>query len=308
LHLWLSIMSTESEIKKLCESYIGRAFDDEDLRELRKFLSGLQKQKVAQSPDKKPEKLDSLVKLKSVPVIPHSSGDAIPSYVKEHKEEEDLESVRAERVAEIQSAPKLKDRLGTWQEKIASNEEDVGKTDESVKAERLAEVKVASGVKDRLGNWNEIISKNEDGAAQTSEKKVEIKTSQGLKERLGAYEQASSSGNNESKTAERVAELKEGSGVKSRLGAYQQAVEKSDKVERTAGVVSNTSVKDRLGNWNKIQEEQPAVVTSNAFVAERTAEAKQSTSLKDRMNAFNNEANKPEVAVRKEPIKIDYGF
>jgi len=57
---------------------------------------------------------------------------------------------KAERLAEVKGASAVKERLGTWNEKINN---DTVVVDEKTKEERLAELKKADSVKSRLNNW-----------------------------------------------------------------------------------------------------------------------------------------------------------
>jgi hypothetical protein len=158
---------SESEIIAACENYINRSFDDDDKSDLRKFLASLQKQRPAkpEKAEKKPEKLpDTLLKTKSNTYIPQGATEK-PSYVRELASDVDNSALLEERLSEIKGAG-VKDRLGNWKEKIASEESGSTQTDPNLKAERLAEIKGA-GVKDRLGNWKEKIASEESGAPQT---------------------------------------------------------------------------------------------------------------------------------------------
>jgi len=76
------------------------------------------------------------------------------------------------------------------------------------------------------------------------------------------------------------------------------------KVEERLGadITKSNSVKDRLNVWAKPKDD--TLATDPDTVAERLAEAKAGVGLKDRMSTWNETANKQDVFVRKDPIKI----
>jgi len=308
---------SESEIITACEAYINRTFDEEDIKDLRKFLSGLQKQRTAKPTVDKTKKLpENLIKTKTNPVIPKTSTEEKPSYIKEPTSGVDTSALLEERLSEIKGAG-VKDRLGNWQEKIAASE-DTSHTDPNLKAERLAEIKGA-GVKDRLGNWQEKLAQDSPTLTDPNlkeERLAELKTvGVGVKDRLGAYQAKTTEEPKDSKVAERLAEVKQTAGVKDRLGAYQSATSDEAKLlkktveEEVQEVKKATSVQSRLANWNTVLSQDAAIVSDSTIVAERTAEAKAGTALKDRVNNWTKASEQQEsVGPRKEPIKIDYGF
>jgi len=134
---------------------------------------------------------------------------------------------------------------------------------------------------------------------------------------MGAYQQVAEKSEADIKNKENPKdELKGVSGVKDRMGAFTQPPEDSN--TKLAGsdspqldaVRKTSSVQKGKQTWAKVAEEQPVASHSDSsVVAERTAEAKVGGSLKDRLGAWNMKASADEsVGVRKEPIKIDYGF
>jgi len=338
---------SESEIIASIESYLGRQFDDDDLTDLRHFLSSLQKQRVAK-PEKKatPEKLRDLQRFKSnTSIVPTTTEK--PAYIKQHTPDVDSSSFLEERLGPAIKGPAVKDRLGNWQEKIA--QEETGATDPNLKAERLAEIKGA-GVKDRLGNWQEKLAHEETAATNPNlkaERLAEIKGA-GVKDRLGNWQeklaQEETAATNPNLKAERLAEVKSITGVKDRLGAYQAAAAEENKsvakavpreeLQGASGVkdrlskftaaseetsVKNPSVEDvqelkksisvqqKLASWNNPSQDE-SIAANPSVIAERTAEAKAGGGVKDRLKAFVEASTEPEVTARKEPIKIDYGF
>lgn len=335
---------SESDIVALCEEYVNRKFDEEDLESLRAFLRSLQKQKVPRAEKEAPKKHFS-VKTAGL-ARPNTSGAAsteLPSYVKE-KREIDTNALREERLAEANTAQGVKARLGAWQEKVQKAEDGDLPDNSKLAEERVSEAKAGAGVKDRLGAWNQKIDKEdqqvttdekakaerlaelqgvgsvknryqvkEDDDVKTSpqERVAEVKTGS-LKERLGAYQQVAEK-SEVAKTGDAKEELKGVSGLKERLGAYTNAAETSDAPRNASdspqldAIRKTSSVQKGKENWNKV-----AGSSNDAPVdkkAEILAEAKAGSSLKDRLNVWNEKGAEPENAgPRKEPIKIDYGF
>jgi hypothetical protein len=256
----------------------------------------------------------------------------------------DNSQIVAERVAEAKAGAGVKGKLGLWNKKVETEESSVVTTDEQAKAERLAELKsvgsvkdryqvkdseevvkskpaedlsaVKGSLKDRLGAYQQVAEKQSapDGSKHVADE--EIKGVSGVKDRLGAYTNTvESSGTNTSATEERLAEIKGVTGVKDRLGAYTNTVESSDATVSKANdsqqldaIRKTSSVQKGKETWNKVQDKDSGISNSKV-VEERTAEAKVGGSLKDRLNVWTEKQNEPqEQAVRKEPIKIDYGF
>jgi len=286
---------SETEIIAACEAYINRTFDEEDIKDLRKFLSGLQKQRTAKptTVDKTKKLPDNLIKTKANPIIPKTSTEEKPSYIKEPTSGVDTSALLEERLSEIKGAG-VKDRLGNWQEKIAASE-DTAQTDPNLKAERLAEIKGA-GVKDRLGNWQEKLT--QDSPALTdpnlkAERLAEIKGA-GVKDRLGNWQekiaQDSPTLTDPNLKEERLAELKTvGVGLKDRLGAYQAKTTEEPKdskvAERIAGVKQTTGVKDRLGAYQSATSDEAKALKKN--VEEEVQEVKKVTSVQSRLANWN---------------------
>jgi len=106
------------EIQKLCEAYINRPFDDEDVQNLRVFLRDLQKQKVVRpKAEIVPKKIVSKQELPKISSPRYTGPDEKPSYVRD-KEVEDYSDKVAERIYEAkQAAVAVKDRLGDWKKK-----------------------------------------------------------------------------------------------------------------------------------------------------------------------------------------------
>jgi len=299
----------------LCEQYIAREFDEDDVIALRQFLSSLQKQKVLKPKvEKKPEKL-----LSPRSYVPSSSGDAKPSYIKVDSEEVDTSELVAERTAEIKGVG-VKNKVGNWQQKATTDDTPVSKPD--IVAERVAEVTGNVKVNERLGAWKAKVDGEDTTVANTdpnlkAERLAEVQGASKVKDRLGQWNQKAegedASNSSPEKVSERLAEVRGSTKLKDRLGNWETVSEKSVDSsalveERLADLKKNSSVSQRKDTWSK-KSEPETLATNSSVLAERTSEAKSGVSLKAKLSQWNDTINKePEVQARKEPIKIDYGF
>jgi hypothetical protein len=295
---------SESEIKELCEKFLGRPFDSEDGVLLRNFLRDLQREKVQK--DKKPQKINPVL------LSPRGGSGEKPSYIKNEESSVDTNAIREERLAEAKSQAGVKDRLGNWQKKIEQGDQ-TPTSNQNLVEERVAEAKNV-GVKDRLGSWQK---KLEEGEAATSdsnlvEERVAEAKGAGVKDRLGSWQKKLEEGGSDSnvsdphKKDEILNEIGGAGKIKDRLQSYNSAVttEKEKPKVDDEVLVKSHSVQKGRETWLKAQDSTAS--TDPNTIAERTAEVKSSGSLKDRMNSYQQTAHKEEVYARKEPIKIDF--
>jgi hypothetical protein len=212
----------------------------------------------------------------------------------------------AERLAEVQGASGVKDRLGAW----ASGE--VQGASGGEKVNRLEEIKGAQGVKDRQAAYTSTVGNTLPSKKDLVEERLaEVKGVPGVKDRLGNWTaQSEHSATNPSAVEERLAEVKGVAGVKDRLGQWNQVAVQAEKVpttdpakveERLADLgPTGVNIKDRVGGWAN-RSDNTAVDPSLA--AARTAELTKAQSVKERLGQYKNVATDDKPVV-KAPIVI----
>eukprot|EP01126_Amoeba_proteus_P028823 TRINITY_DN283_c0_g1_i12.p1 TRINITY_DN283_c0_g1~~TRINITY_DN283_c0_g1_i12.p1 ORF type:complete len:396 (-),score=76.97 TRINITY_DN283_c0_g1_i12:94-1218(-) len=316
-----------SQIQAVCERYINRPFDEDDISALRVFLDDLVHQRIKRPvPETIPvpiEKNTGSVVDKTAEIAPLSpvvSRNApifrkIEGFVKATADVS-VASPTLERTKEALAGPGVKDRLDNWTQVVET--EPQPRTSEKVE-ERLVEVKGTTGVKDRLGTYTRVVSQRESQVVTSTADPTLIgdrlgeeftKAQVDVKERLKTgWTLVDGQKVDPSLVETRLAEAKGASGVKDRLGAFTRVTE-TDKVplatnfveERLMEVKGAVPVRDRRTVITAaVAETQQLNTAPPERVEERLSEARGAVPVKDRLNILKEVAAETEKIVVAHP-------
>eukprot|EP01126_Amoeba_proteus_P044258 TRINITY_DN490_c0_g1_i8.p1 TRINITY_DN490_c0_g1~~TRINITY_DN490_c0_g1_i8.p1 ORF type:complete len:366 (+),score=80.87 TRINITY_DN490_c0_g1_i8:73-1170(+) len=311
---------SESEIQALCETFINRSFNEDDLYALRLFLRDLSKQKtkapVTTSSAIPIEKKETIVVAAETPLSPVVTRDApifpkIEGFVRAAA----TTSVEKTVAVEVGSVPKVSERLGVWTSSSPPP------SSPSPIQDRVKEALAGPGVKDRLGNWSQALELGERPLVvpeQVEERLAEVKGAVGVKDRLGTYTKVVTDRVTSVKTStadptlieDRLGEefSKAQIGVKDRLKtgwvAHPSDVQVDPSVvkERLAEVKGAAGVKDRVTILKEVAAETEKVATAPPeAVEERLADVKGASGVKDRLVVLSSAVAEAEKIVVAHP-------
>jgi len=311
----------------LCELYIGRKFDENDLASLKDFLRDLQVQKPKRQA---PQESKPHVEAKFIPVAERKAGYASPAIIAagERPVPVNLTDLGAkggakERVAAYAQTVNSASSQVTSLSAVRVEEELGGGANVSERKARYKGITETSP--ERGASTQPVVLVDEHGnpvAPKTKEKKSAYESvasagtkvdeglvkerlaevsGPGVKDRLGNYTNVAAASSTESKIGERLADVKGAPGVKDRLGNWTQvatntqADKKETVQERLADVSGTPGLKARLGNWNQVASSSGG--PDPALSASRVADVQGAAGVKDRLGNWSQIAEKDSVIV-----------